>query len=1049
MTRIIGPDPLPGPATTKDTWESIGPDHRIVWVGSNRTLFWRRSTGEYSVWEYRWTGVPVEADPYLPDATSRGTWNDADRKASQPKRGIVGGELLHLGNQLLLHWVPRSDKESRFGLWRLQPTSPTDPVQSLLTQGDWGSVGAEHRLVYLGGGLVLDWWPQGTTQAVYNVWRLNPGARGSQDPLPTFVANGHWSTIGSDHDVVYLGKDRMLVWERARKVHPEEPDKRQTSRYRVFRVDRAVKNFSQLLPNPVLAEGLWYTIYDDGAERHRLTPIGDAELRMIDIVAAANEAERKVRIWPIKNDIPEITGVPGVTLHRAANLLRVAVVPRTLMAAVTGKPENATVGPTIEELADALRLSSPQAFQELLGFAENGPAVKKLYGQVFETAAYPGLVQARRRLATKGRDAVGSERYGYLSKNQFRVWRVDPNLTLVLSLSAGFRTEVMEAGAKKQEAELRLKMAQPHFDALKTKVEALELALVPLKLNTNLLATSLESAYEDLGLLNALDALLGFMTGRPKAGSSFDAAKVGQLEAQVEALIKAHIEHTILDPKHLQDTKKARDGAADQVLKLLEDPAMLADLQVFVDNVELTKTSLEGLVLDTLRNAYELLLVSNHADHVLEEHVRPAVMQAASLLKLTDLKSGNPDFDAVLAEDIPPPSKASALSVLASRTAPIGTAVGNVPGPSTLAVVIFHLAAPLIARGLGTSVAINRFGGYALRALCACAKFSPAQRLDVMTVVAKGDLALTRKIDWTKSFMNGPVATAGIGLLNLVTLLAAITADEANTKKKVANIVGSAAAFGATSTQFAQAFIRAMNVGRLGTVAGVGSKSLGALSGFVAAGLGAVQAMEERESGDDLGFWLAAVGAGAAYASAAGFLIGGGLAASSTGIGAPAGAVLMGVGIVVGLGAGLVQVWRDIFTNATHSVVEAMVLQYSRADESLIKKGDPIKKGYGAYAFAHDKPGAGPLKAAFEAVQKGHHPGVTGFMPFVAPDPRADDPETVLGKPGLKDGGIELLYDAGFDLHAIEVIVDDTKTTTVLTRLLERRDWPLRRNKQK
>lgn len=1053
MTKILGPDPLPGPATTRDTWESIGPDHQLVWIGSNQTLFWNRVSGEYSVFEYRWRGVPVEGDPYKPDATSKGTWDDANRKATQPKRGIVGGKLLHLGNQLLLHWVPSSPTASHFKLWRLQPKSPTDPVLALLSEGDWGSIGLLNRLVYLGGDLVLDWKPdgpgdEGRRSSFYNVWKLNRAATGKQDPLPTFVANGKWSTIGHDHEVIYLQKDRMLVWERARKVHPEEAEKKATSRYRVFRVDRTVKNFSQLLPDPVLADGLWYTIFEAPGEAHRLGPIGDAEQRMIDLVASPQASGRKVRIWPIHNDIPELTGVSGVTLRRTGNLVLLKVIPRKLMAARTGI-ENATVGPTLEELGDELRLSPQRTFQDLLAFADNGPGVKVIYQREFETAAYPGFADATRRLAKKGRGFDSSGRYGYVSTNQFRQWRVDPNLPLLFSLSPSFLTEVMTAGAKKQQVELRLKMAQPHFDALKQKIEALELALVPLHLHSESLASSLEPAYEDLGTLTALDILLGLMVARPKAGSKFDAAKVTQLRALVQTLIVEHERHTIIDPKHLQKQKTDRDAAASKVLGLLEDPGMLDDLQIFTDNVELTKTSLERLVLDTLRNAYELLLLSNLGDKVLDGHVHPAFLKAASLLELTGLPgSGNAEFDKALTEDIPPPAQRSALSILVSRTAPIPTAFGSIPGPTSVAVVIFHMAAPALARRIPTTLGVNRLGGLALRALCWCGNFDALQRADALTVVAKGDLALTRKINWTKGFQAGPYATGAIGLLNAITLFAAITSDEEDTRKKVVNIMNSAAGLGSASLQFSQTFIRAMNVSRAATVTNFAGRALGTVAGFITAGLGAVQAMEEKQTGDELGFWLAAVGAGAAYATAAGFLIGGGMA-GATGLGAPAGAVLMSIGLVIGLGAGLLQVWRDIFTNATHSVVEAMVAQYGRSSDDLIRPGDPIKRGYGAYAFAHDKPGAADLKKAFEAVRAAHFPGITGFMPFISPDPLPGDPETNPARPGVKDGGIEMLYDAGFDLDGIKLIVDLDHSSVVLTHLLERRDWPLRRTKQK
>jgi hypothetical protein len=1032
----FGPDPLPGPPTTRDTWESVKPSYRMPWIGSNRTLFWDRDTGEYSVYEYRWTGVPVDADPYKDEPTSKGTWNDADRKGGLPKRGVVGGELLYLGNQLLLHWVPTGPKTSSYALWRVQPGHPTDPLTTLVTQGTWGSIGNETRLVYLGADMVLAWDPAGEgdarkRSAFYNVWKVNRAVKPGEDPLPGFVANGKFDTVGADHELFYLGRERLLVWEPRRKLHAEEPDRKETSRYRVFRVDRAAKAFSGLLPERSLAEGLWYTIFQDAAsnEHHTLTPIGDAELRMIDLVRSSAAAERKVRIWPVKSDIPEATGVPGATIRREGTKVRLTFVPNQLVAALTGQPINGSVGPTFEELADQLALSPLRVFADVTGFPANGKTVEALYKEHFEDKPYPGFAQAGRRLTTLGRGAVASQRYGYISQNQFRAWVVHPTFPLTVTISDDLTTKLMADAAARQRAAVDLKVVQPHFDVLKGLLEKLELANARLNVRSDGYAIALESAHQDLSTLNALAGLLALMRSRAKgdSASKADLQKVADLEKLVETLTVEHVKHTIVDPKHRQDARRERDAAADEVLKLLEDPALLPPLQVYVDNAHLARTSLETLVFDTLRNAYELLLVSQHAAHIIDAHVQPAIMIAASRQPLADVKTGLLEFDAALVEPIAAPKQPSALATVASRSSPVGTAVGNTPGPPSLAVIIFHLAAPQLAQRLGAAKDVSRFGAFCFRALAWSANFNAIERMAARSVISEGNLSLTRKIDFQEKFQTGPAATAAVGLLSAIALWAAITDDEATTRKKVFNIMSSAAGLGSASLQMAQAFCQAMNVGRLGTIVGITGRSLGTLAGFVAAGLGAAAALESKEKGDDLGFWLSAVGAGAAYATAAGFIVAGGIT-GMTGIGAGPGAVLMVIGIVVGLGAGVIQVWRDVTTNATHSVVEALVTQYSR--------------GEGAYSPASTKPGAEALKAAFEAVHKAHFPGVTGFMPLVAPGERAGDEGTNFDRPDLKDGGTELLYDLGFSADAIKLIVDDDSPGGVTDRLKARRGWP-------
>lgn len=236
--------------------------HRMIYIGQDRVLDWAptAASSQYRVWSYDRSGqagASLAAILVEPRA-----WSTIDS----------GHELIWLGRDLqadphstadlVLDWAPATGE---YRLYRvdLEGTKTDDSIPDLLpepplTRGNWTSIRAGKKLVYLGGNRVLDWEP---VTGNFRVWVLNRSASNS-DPLPTLEVQGTWDTLRDGHRIINLGGDRVLTWLPA------------TGWYRVWRYDRSVKGNGDPLVSPPLVEGHWQ---DVGAD-HELIWLGGRQV---------------------------------------------------------------------------------------------------------------------------------------------------------------------------------------------------------------------------------------------------------------------------------------------------------------------------------------------------------------------------------------------------------------------------------------------------------------------------------------------------------------------------------------------------------------------------------------------------------------------------------------------------------------------------------------------------------------------------------------------------------------------------------------------------
>ena len=656
--------------------------------------------------------------------------------------------------------------------------------------------------------------------------------------------------------------------------------------------------------------------------------------------------------------------------------------------------------PTIAGLARMLHLQTDLTFHALLGYRANAPTVIGFWrDQIGEPL--PSLEEARRRLRIEGTTFTASHQFPEGTETPYLAWAVAPDRDepVVLPLSAEFR-RVVEEATRQRQRQTRLEAIRPALEALEGELRVIRAKSTELSSDIRVCRILGESHGQEVAVLEALDGLLGAMLAFPKEPVDPDDRRdVEQLRTQLATLRTEAHRSMIIDPP---DTFRAglirqRDQNARELKALIEATPFVEHIRVLADNRDIAPPELWRDTIDAVRFAVQTLLASPEAEGALDVHVLPMVQALASRpLDLTGVSAPNlPEFDRAVRE-VPVAPPADSVLVILVGIAGLGpVAVGNYPGPSTLAVSILDLSAPLLlARVVGNPARSAELAARLYRALTACASvysgpsgqpLSLNQHTLIMRAINDGDLALLRRVNWSSRFMNSPAWGSAIAVASAICLIAAVQSDDANTLRRWSSILSSGSG---TALGVSVAVGRYSALVQQGIVRGVGGKALGVIGGVAAVLSGVVTAEEEYRSGDTVGMWVSIGAATGGALSVAGFLVAAGAGTTATVAGAPLGVVLMAAGAIIGIGAGIVSVTRSLLTAGTQVAFEAFLNHFGRE--------------FGPYDTAA---AARPeLRAAFTALQSAHH-GVDFW--HVNPDK------------------IPELYDLGFGEGPIATIVDE------------------------
>ncbi|MCB0208902.1 MAG: hypothetical protein KDJ52_06220 [Anaerolineae bacterium] len=195
-------DTFPDQRLTAGTLPDSAPDQTLTFLGDARILNWQRATGQYKVQHYR-LNTTRRTDLLSLQTTEAGTL----RSTTGQRR------LIYMGDDRVLDWEPAT---GRYQLWQYDPTNaePNAPFPgTLIAEGRWPDIPADHELVYLGYRRILDWEP---ATGDYRIWRYDPMITGSDNPLVGRpVIEGTWDAIDPGHQLLSLGSNHLLDWEPA------------------------------------------------------------------------------------------------------------------------------------------------------------------------------------------------------------------------------------------------------------------------------------------------------------------------------------------------------------------------------------------------------------------------------------------------------------------------------------------------------------------------------------------------------------------------------------------------------------------------------------------------------------------------------------------------------------------------------------------------------------------------------------------------------------------------------------------------------------------
>ncbi len=679
--------------------------------------------------------------------------------------------------------------------------------------------------------------------------------------------------------------------------------------------------------------------------------------------------------------------------------------------------------PTIRELAREVHIQVDLTLHALLGYRANAPAVVGLWrDQVGEPL--PSLEEARLRLRLLGTTFTANHQFPEGTETPYVSWTVEPDRDepVVLPLSKGFR-RVLDNAQRQRQRETHLEAIRPSLDALTGELEALRQKARDLSSSIEVCRVLGERHAQEVLLLEALDGLLNALLATPKSPSDAgDRADVERLRGQLRTLLGEARRYMLLEPAESFQAGlvagRARDAA--ELRALVEAPAFvehvralaenrdIAPVEVYRDTIDVVAFAFQALLaspqsevyrdtIDVVAFAFQALLASPQSEFVVDAHVLPMIAALAGRpLDLSGLAAlHNPALDRAIRELPVPPPASSVLVILVGVGGLLPQAVGEVPGPSALAVGILQWAAPhIMARVASDAAAASSMAGRLYRALVTTASvysgpggqpLSLNQRVALLQAIDEGDLSRLREINWSSRFQSSPAWGAAIGVAGAICLIAAVQSDDASTLRRWSAIVGSGST---TVLGVSVALGRYSELVRRGIVTGAAGRALGVVGGVAAIVVGVVTAEEEYRSGDRVGMWAAIGGATAGALSVAGFLLSAGAATTATVAGAPLGVVLMVAGAVLGIGTGVVALVRQLTTAGAQVVFETALNHFGRAE--------------GPYAEAAS---ARPsLLVAFRAVQTSHHP-----VDFWAADPEI----------------CPQLFDLGFSPPAIAQIVDE------------------------
>ncbi len=699
--------------------------------------------------------------------------------------------------------------------------------------------------------------------------------------------------------------------------------------------------------------------------------------------------------------------------------------------------------PTIQGLAKVFCLQPETVLDSLLGFRQNSHVIRPLYEDYARAADRPetdevSLWQARRYLRIAATTPTANEYTGRLLTNKaYLYWglRMPDGGKLLLPYSSAFRKHLKDLRTQ-QNRKSRIKAVDPAIKSVQLTMAGIRGQASALNDMIKLIKDLTSDAQSACFGLEALDCMLELMQNKPAPDDQPDQSDRTELKtfAKDFAAFKNHAyQSLILDPARFHQTIAHNDEVAKDMIRQLNDAKLLQDVKKLVAHADVVPSDVWIDLCDTLKTVYASLAISSEGETCFQDHILPLIQDLASQpIELpTGVTPTRSDIEKALREAPPPSGKDTIIGVVSGAVGTLPLAIGNMPGPASLSVSMMELFAPFIFRKIVTKAAWEptialRLGSWLFRALVKSANLPTTGIKRAMYAAQAGDMKGLPKINWSRSFMNSAAWGSAIAVLSCVVLIFAATGDDKDTVRKWANIISGAAGTGLGVGVALSRLNVAMRSGAIRSGGAFASRLLVVVGSTAAIVSGIQTAREEYGTGDSTGMWLALGGAAGGAISLAGWMIGAGATTASTGVGLAPGAIIMLVGVAIGIIAGVWAAIRDWTRTGTYRVLSAYLTSFSatmpyRLNHSFLTNIDTLGTRIPAHEQQRLKSELQALTAAYEKIKREHHD-----LDYWDVNPA----ETCA------------LYDLGFPVNCVALIVNEDEDKVIATLRAEGRKVP-------
>ena len=612
---------------------------------------------------------------------------------------------------------------------------------------------------------------------------------------------------------------------------------------------------------------------------------------------------------------------------------------------------------SIERLAQVLKLPRSRVFSILLRYDS---VLRHLWGEVGAAPPewqddpragnrYPGRREARRVLRQLGTGPLVTSGNTGRTYRPFWRWEVTGAVRTPLRfpMSAGFRQWLAERTTNWQRAARTAELA-PKIALLDETARWLLSRREIAGIYRRWIEQDSQQPLKEIALIEMMQMSINAMLHRDSLRNVDERAerarKMRILKHRVHLLQNTATQYMLVERSGLARWKREATALARAMLRRIEDPAFIDALKDVGRTPGYLPDDVKQRLVESLDSAYRSMISSPIGELVVDRHILPLIQAvAAEPYDYSDFTvQNNPAFlRAVQAAPQAPRSERAIVILWELFRDQLGNVVGNTPGPDPIWLALVEASGTILLQRImasagrqtsagSTAVVTRRMSAWLYRYLTTAARMDRGTRVTALAAVGSGDLSPLHRLDWNRYRQTGVRLNSVLAILSLAALINTIRTGDFRDVKTWADVIGSLSGFGTAAVQVASSLRATAAVMERGIVQ-TSAKALGVVGGIATIVSSGIEAQREDRRGDIVGRNLQITMAVGGGLTVGGFLLGAALASTSTGIGAPLGAVLAIVGGIITIGAAIWDAVRNWRRADSHELFEALVEHFGRA----------------------------------------------------------------------------------------------------------------------